>query len=157
MTEQTGPLHSARSLTDFLHMVGIAAPIFLILLGCYLLYKDLISDPLLRVTILVALLIGVAVVAPLGSRLKNLEITEHGLEVRPFSTEHYRISFDDIEHFSLSPIFGIVKLRIGATPSLPRDSVWFIPERRTGQSRHMMMSEVETLLAKHLHDRSKNS
>ncbi len=143
---------SEDALTDTLRTLSIAAPVFLILIGCYILYENLLPDLWLRSIVLVSLLIAVAVVAPFGGRLKHVEITEQSFRVLPSNTVPYEIQFADVEGFSIEPLLGVVKLKLGSSESLPTDSVWFIPKVTQGRTRHQQLEEIRSFLKQHLID-----
>lgn len=150
MSNCISSIRSAKELTNFLHTLGIAAPIFLILVGCYLIYRDVLHESFMRTLVLILILVVVALLSPLGSRLRNLEFNENGCEIQPFHTTAYQIAFEDIDRFSIDPLFGIVKLKLGATEGLPSDSLWFIPDRPAGLSRREYQMEISAYLNRRL-------
>ncbi len=141
---------SVTSLTDTLHTISIAAPLFLILVGCYLLYRNVIENAVLRLMVLIGLLMLVAILAPLGGRLKHMEITESACRVIPSHSDPYEIEFGEIEAVNIQPAFGIVKIRLFPTKMLPGDSVWFIPETPEGISKRSHLEEVRAFLQSHM-------
>ncbi|MBZ5551486.1 MAG: hypothetical protein LAO21_02110 [Acidobacteriia bacterium] len=141
---------SATGLTDLLHVLSIAAPLFLILLGAYIIYGNLIADSVARTAVLVAILAVVAALAPVGSRLKHVDITENGLRVLSSHIPPYDIAFADIERISMVPVFGIVKLKVSASETLPSDSVWIILETPDGRTRQEVLEEFRGFLQGHL-------
>jgi hypothetical protein len=148
MTNSTVVFRSATSLTDFLHTLSIAAPLFLILLGSYVVYENLIVNMALRVAVLVAFLGAVALLAPMGNRLKHVEITRHGCTVLSSHGHSHEISFCDIEGCVVQRPLGIVKLKVRATTKLPGDSVWFIPETPAQKSKKESLEEVQTFFGR---------
>jgi hypothetical protein len=141
---------SATGLTDILHVLSIAGPLFLILLGSYVIYEKLIRDPVARTAVLLAILGVVAALAPMGSRLKHVDITEGGLRVLPSHISPYEIAFADIERISTVPVFGIVRLKVIASETLPNDSVWIILEVPEGRTRREVLEECCVFLQQRL-------
>jgi hypothetical protein len=137
---------SSIALTDTLHMVSIAGPLFLILMGSYVIYEKLIADFVTRMAVLVAILGIVAAIAPMGSRLKQVEITESGFQVFSSHVPTYGIAFTEIERFSTISILGVVMLRLSASDTLPNDSIWIILEVPAGKTRREGLEEVRVLL-----------
>lgn len=150
MSKSSLRYHSNTSATDTVHTVSLAAPIFLVLLGCYILYENLIPVMVERIVVLMALLAGVAILAPFGGRLTHLEMTDQACRVIPTHTAPYEIAFNDIERFSISPWMGVVKLTLHASEMLPRDSVWFIPEIPNGKSKREELHEIQEFLKSHI-------
>jgi hypothetical protein len=141
---------SATGLTDFLHLLSIAGPLFLILLGSYIIYEKLITDPVVRTAVLLAILGVVAGLAPMGSRLKHVEISKYNLRVLASHIPSYELAFADIERISTVPALGIMRLRIGASETLPNDSVWLILEVPDGKTRRKVLEECRAFLQQHL-------
>lgn len=142
--------HSATGLTDILHVLSIAGPLFLILLGSYVIYERIFSDPVVRTAVLLAILGVVAALAPMGSRLKHVDITESGLRVLSSHIPPYEIAFADVERMSTHPAFGIVALKISASETLPNDSVWIILETSEGKTRREVLEEFRVFLQQRL-------
>ena len=137
---------SATGLTDILHVLSIAGPLFLILLGSYVIYERIFSDPVVRTAVLLAILGVVAALAPMGSRLKHVDITESGLRVHCSHIPPYEIAFADIDRISRLPMFGIVTLKLSASETLPNDSVWIILEAPEGKTRREVLEEFRVFL-----------
>lgn len=133
-------------MTDTLHVLALAGPLFLILIGSYLIYRNLITDFMVRAVVLLAILGIVAAIAPLASRLKHVEITEQSCRVLPSHVLPYDIAFEEVDSFSVDSITGMVKLKLTASPTLPSDSVWFILEARAGKTKREGLQEVRTFL-----------
>ncbi|MBZ5535099.1 MAG: hypothetical protein LAO31_04020 [Acidobacteriia bacterium] len=141
---------SSTGLTDTLHLLSIAGPLFLILLGSYVIYEKLITDPFVRTAVLLAILGVVAGIAPMGSRLKHVEISKYSLRVLASHLPSYEIVFADIERISTVPVLGMVKLRISASETLPNDSVWIILEVPDGKTRQKVLEECRGFLQQRL-------
>lgn len=150
MIEPKTIFRSATGVTDFLHTVSVAAPLFLILVGSYILYENLIANLAVRIAVLLGLLAAIAALAPLGSRLKHVEITEQCCRVLPSHTSPYEIRFNDIEDVSVNSLLGVFKLKIADSADVPRGSIWFIPQVTRGAHREKVIEEVRTLLAQRI-------
>jgi hypothetical protein len=147
-------IRSSIALTDTLHVVSIAGPLFLILVGSYVIYEKLIADSVARIAVLVIILGVVAALAPLGSRLKQVEITESGFQVFSSHLPSYGIAFNDIECFSTVSMLGMVILKLSASDTLPNDSIWIILETPEGKTRREGLEEVRVILQQRIGVRS---
>jgi hypothetical protein len=148
MTNEKILVRSSTGLTDFLHILALAVPIFLILVGSYILYEDLIANVWWRAAVLLGLLASVALLAPLGSRLKHVEILENNCRVLSSHTDARSISFGDVEQVSIIPIIGIIRMKLQASRQLPSDSVWFIPRIDAPESHREGLQRIRSFLEK---------
>ncbi|MDD5542666.1 MAG: hypothetical protein PHX83_05785 [Acidobacteriia bacterium] len=137
---------SSTGLTDLLHTVSLAVPIFLILLGSLILFKDLIPNPWWKSLTLAGLLALVALVSPLGSRLKQVEIFEKSFKIESAHGEARVISFEELGSTSVIRLIGIIRMNILPSDQLSSDSVWFIPEVTAVQSRRVVLEEIRGFL-----------
>jgi hypothetical protein len=144
MSEPKVLFQSSASNTDFLHTLAVAAPLFLILVGSYVLYQHLIGSLVIRLEILLIILVIVAWVAPFGSRLKHMQVSEEGCVVFPSHTDPYTIEFREIEVISINHSLGVVKLKLCASSHLPGNAVWFIPEPQEGASKDELLENVRS-------------
>jgi len=149
MTNDKILFRSSTGLTDFLHVMSLAVPIFLILLGSYILYEGLIVNEWWKAAVLLGLLASVALLAPLGSRLKHVEILEENCRVISSHTDACSISLGDVERISIIPIIGIIRMKLQASRQLPSDSVWFIPKIDAPESKSEGLQRIRFFLEEH--------